>query len=395
MTVSLTKRGRTYYVRYRDAVGNDVKKSAMTDDRKKAEAYRKVVEAALLLQSHVPDAKPARKPAVPAGPWIKWDDFCDLYMASKSLRPKARQSARSRLAMFGREATATTLGKISHHKAIEAVQKRMVDNGLSKWTVKTVIDTVMTAMKWAKREGYIAEVPEITRIKTSKLKAMKGRPLTPKEIQAMLDATESVVGARAAASWVFLLRGYVDSSLRLEELLSMHWTDETHIVPHWPDERRPVLRIPASMQKNDTEDLIPMLPWLSDLLSPVPKADRCGWVFNPQYWTERKGRPSADFVGKVIQRIGKAAGIVTHRTRVARKDKETGETKMVWVDHFASAHDLRRSCAQRMSRAKIDKEVFQAVMRHQSFETTRRHYLEEEAQEMADELWNKCSRDSS
>ena len=62
----------------------------------------------------------------------------------------------------------------------------------------------------------------------------------------------------------------------------------------------PVLAIPAAMQKNDTEESIPLLPGFEALLLETPKPQQFGWVFNPMSLQSligrraRHERPSAE-----------------------------------------------------------------------------------------------------
>lgn len=124
------------------------------------------------------------------------------------------------------------------------------------------------------------------------------------------------------------------------------------------------------MQKNDTDQRIPLLPWLEKLLLSVPEGERNSWVFNPQLLQTNVGRnsrnirPQAHWVGKVIGRIGKAAGI-----EVEPADERTGRPTK-----YASAHDLRRSCGERLRNAGVPPLVICRVMRHSSWETTQKHY---------------------
>ena len=130
------------------------------------------------------------------------------------------------------------------------------------------------------------------------------------------------------------------------------------------------LEIPATMQKNDTEESIPLLPWFEAVLLETPVEKRTGWVFNPVSLQTKIGRrvrhsrPDAEWVGKVISRIGKSAGIV-----VESADERTGRPTK-----FATAHDLRRSCSERLREAGVPPLVICRVMRHASWETTRKHY---------------------
>lgn len=74
----------------------------------------------------------------------------------------------------------------------------------------------------------------------------------------------------------------------------------------------------------------------------------------------RSERLTKERVGRIIGLIGKKAGIV-----VRNEDERTGtRTK------FASAHDIRRGCAQRLINAGVSAETLKVVMRHADFATT-------------------------
>lgn len=204
------------------------------------------------------------------------------------------------------------------------------------------------------------------------------------------EKTASVVGEEAAPSWQYLLNGLWASALRLEEAMHVSWDDPTYITPQWRKGRLPVLRIPATMQKNVTEEEIPLLPWFEQLLLETPEADRTGWVFRPASLNTQHGRkpvverPLADWVGKVIAAIGEAAGVIVEPARgtpppppavaKGKKPKPPRRCKGYVPAKYASAHDLRRSCADRMEAAGVPLEVVSRVLRHASMETTRRHY---------------------
>jgi integrase len=75
-------------------------------------------------------------------------------------------------------------------------------------------------------------------------------------------------------------------------------------------------------------------------------------------------RLTKEHVSRIISRIGKQAGII-----VQQPDEETGKRIK-----YASAHDLRRGCAQRLINAGVSAETLKLVMRHQDFSTTERFY---------------------
>jgi integrase len=87
-------------------------------------------------------------------------------------------------------------------------------------------------------------------------------------------------------------------------------------------------------------------------------------------------RPTAEWARKVISRIGKAACVVV----------DPGNSRTGKPVKFATAHDLRRSCAQRLRDANVPPLVIQAIMRHASWETTVRHYAPGDVQESAKAL---------
>jgi len=232
------------------------------------------------------------------------------------------------------------------------------------------MNSVLAALNWAYLQGWLANAPKVRKIKTSKQKVMKGRPITEKEFKQLLTATAGVVGEEVAESWKHVLRGLWESALRLDELMHVSWDKPGTIRPIWNDGQLPILDIPAAMQKNDTEESIPLLPWFEAHLLKTPVENRKGWVFNPLSLQLKMGRkvrhhrPDAEWVGKVIARIGKAAGII-----VEPADERTGRP----VKH-ATAHDLRRSCGERLRNAGVPPLVICRVMRHVSWETTRKHY---------------------
>ena len=78
----------------------------------------------------------------------------------------------------------------------------------------------------------------------------------------------------------------------------------------------------------------------------------------------------------MIAQIGKAAGI-----EVEPADERTGRPTK-----FATAHDLRRSCGERLREAGVPPLVICRVMRHSSWETTRKHYAPGNVQSDAEVL---------
>ena len=355
-TVRIAKpKGRPIQLRYTcPDEGREIRISTGTTDDADAAEQKKQLEAKLLLGI---DAKPRKR--AKGGATMAWEDFRERYtkLHLDTLRVKSSVDAESRLDVADSEAL--------HHlqqQLLVGVESRF-SRPRSPVTARNYMLVVTGALNWAEYMGWLPSVPKLKRIKTSKMKHMKGRPLTAVEFAAMVKATEAVVGPVAAPSWRHTLRGLWASGLRLGELLHVHWTDGRYIVPAWPADGLAVLRIPAEMQKNACEEAIPLLPDFETLLLRTPDDQRAGWAFNPLSLDSRAGRksresrPAVGWVSKIISNIGEKAGIVVN---------DDGK--------YASAHDLRRSCADRLVDAGVPEREVSAVMRHASVETTRRHY---------------------
>lgn len=377
--------GRPYQLRYFDpAEQREVRISVGSRDEGEADRRKKELEARLLL-----GIGPNRKKRS-GGANMPWEEFRERYteLQLMALRDASAIDAESRLNIAERILKPRTLADIANSEALTELQSRLLAGAESRYdpprprspmTVKSHMASVMAAINWAVSMNWLPSAPKIKPIKVAKLRQMKGRPLVTEEFERMLTVTPKVVGKAAAASWKRVLRGLWESGLRIGELMAMSWDDPNQIQPVWPRRGLPILAIPHDLQKNDTEESIPMLPGFEAVLLKTPEDARTGWIFNPeslQFQLGRKpqhGRPDAEWVGKVVARIGKKANVVV---LAANPNRGT-------VAKFASAHDLRRSCAQRLLDAGVSERDVQAVMRHASFETTRRHYAPGSVQKTA------------
>ena len=79
---------------------------------------------------------------------------------------------------------------------------------------------------------------------------------------------------------------------------------------------------------------------------------------------ERSERLTKEHVGRLISLIGEKAGVLV----VQSDDEQSRKAK------FASAHDLRRGCAQRLINKGVSAETLKVVLRHRSFSTTEKFY---------------------
>lgn len=104
-------------------------------------------------------------------------------------------------------------------------------------------------------------------------------------------------------------------------------------------------------------------------------------VFN-QRASSVERRLTAEYVSQIISEIGRKAGVVVQPANV-----EAGRRIK-----YASAHDLRRSCAYRLINAGISAETLRIILRHKDFKTTERFYgAIRQAQSAATELHQKLA----
>ena len=385
--------GRLIQLRYTCPVEKrEIRISTGTKDIEEAERQKAELEARLLLGLEVRSNTKA-----PPGQEMDWCDFRELFrtLHLPSVRDSTAAAAESRLDLAERIVRPKTLRDLAAPSTLQTLQAELLagiesrrKKPRSPHTVRGHMGCILAALNWAHLQGWLPTSPKIRKLKVSKSKVMKGRPITEQEFKLMLEKTGEVVGEEAAPSWQYLLRGLWESALRLSELMHVSWDQAGAIRPQWPAGKYPLLAIPAAMQKNDTDESIPLLPAFESLLLEVPEEKRLGWVFEPASLQLRLGRPiqvgrpDSTWVGKIVSRIGKAADII-----VEPADERTGRPIK-----YASAHDLRRSCGERLRNAGVPPLVICRILRHESWETTRKHYAPGDVQSDAAALHSNLRR---
>jgi len=275
--------------------------------------------------------------------------------------------------------------------------KVMRDRGRSEATIKGHLAHLQSALQWAVRLGMLAKVPKVDKLKRARAQTvMKGRPITGEEFERMLAKVPDALTDKpnrqrkepkrptleTVESWKHYLRGLWLSGLRLAESLDLWWDREDRLCVDLSG-KRPMLRIPAALEKGNRDRLLPIAPEFAEFLLETPEADRTGRVFRPlPRRPKRTERPGELTAGRTVAAIGKAARVKVLTT--SKKAPKTGEVRE--VIKYASAHDLRRSFGERWAR-RVMPQVLMELMRHESIETTLRYYVGRNAQATADVLW--------
>jgi len=247
-------------------------------------------------------------------------------------------------------------------------QTKLRDLKLSEPTIAGHLRHLRAVLSWAVSQGFLPAVPSIEMPKRAKGigKDMRGRPITTEEYERMLEAVPQV-RKREPDKWKRLLKGLWLSGLRLGEALALSWELDSPIGVHLAG-KFPKLRIWAEGEKAHEDRLLPITPDFAEFLLSTPEAERQGLVFAI---TGPEGLPlSTKRASRYISAIGEKAKVIVN--------KADGK--------FASAHDLRRAFGTRWSK-KVMPATLQKLMRHSAIETTLKHYVDQDADDIAADLW--------
>ena len=371
-------KGRPIQLRYTcGETGREVRVSTGTYYLDEAIEQQKDLEARIRL-GHSPTS-----PSVEVhGPEMEWELFREKYRDLKlsRLRDKSIRTAESWLDICERIVKPKTLADMCRPETLVKLQNQLADGVLSrrgkprsKQTVRSCMANLIAALNWAATMGWLNSKIAFEKLKASTSDVMKkGRPISEEEFKLFRSKTEEVVGATALSSWLDVIDGLVESGLRISELMQVSWDLPETIIPIWQDGKEPTLFFPYSAQKNDKDQITPLLSGFEKVLQRTPKENRAGFIFNPISLRTKRGseptsdRPKAEWVGNVIGKIGKKSGII-----VVPANSRTGAPAK-----YVSAHDLRRTCGQRLQDAGVPVAIISNVLRHGSSATTRKHYIQ-------------------
>lgn len=233
------------------------------------------------------------------------------------------------------------------------------------------------ALHWAKSVGLIAKVPNIRLPKKQSGESMmKGRAICGEEHDRIKAAVAKVVAARNVVAWRLFLDCLWWSGLRLGEALRLSWEPTATVTAIVVNGSRPVVRFRAAGQKGRRDELWPCPPEFAIMLETIPIRDRHGFVFSVP---GRDGsRLSQDRCSRLIGEIATTAGVMVD---------DAGQDS-------ATAHDYRRAFGTRWSKL-VMPVVLKQLMRHKNITTTLKFYVEQDAEKIADELWQKFGTKSN
>jgi integrase len=365
---------RNLMMRYTDPfTGKHTARSTGTRNKTKAERAAAKWEGELREGRY---QKPNRK---------TWEEFRIYYSANAlpSLAKRSQDSYESTLNVFEQKCQLERLAHVTTAR-VTAFATALRNDGRSEATIAHHLRHLKAAMRWANREGLLNELPKFSMPKRVKgAKVMRGRPITTEEFERMIKAVPKVVDNAAAKSWKFYLRGLWESGLRLSESLTLRWEDGPDAIIVDFSHTRPMLRIPAEVEKGYRDRMLPMTPGFAELLAKVPVDQQRGRVFKLIAPNGSLMHVSTWEVSRIVSAIGKKTGIVVD-------ERVKGDEV---VRKFASAHDLRRAFGKRWA-AKLPPHQLKEVMRHASINTTLAYYVGDDALDTANAMWSTLGNTS-
>ena len=318
-----------------------------------------------------------------AGSKMLWADFRQLY-EEEMLAGLADSTAKKVGGVFNAVEEILSPKRLRDltGQRLSYMQAKLRERGRSESTIKGCLAHLAAALSWAVKVGILGIAPKIQYPKRAKgARMMKGRPIKGEEFERMLAAVPKVVDANRdedddspprSPSWEHFLRGLWLSGLRLGESLELCWDRDDKLCVDLSG-KRPMLRIPAELEKGHKDRLHPVAPEFAEFLFATPETQRTGYVFNPVAQRVHGERLTDLRVSHVVSAIGRKAGVKV----LTQPD---GKVK------YASAHDLRRSFGERWA-TRVMPQVLMELMRHESIETTLKYYVGRNAQSTADVLW--------
>ena len=298
-----------------------------------------------------------------------WEAFRDRYEDEKlaSLSRNSQEAANSAFNHFEKIINPAKMTAVNA-TTLSRFQAELRKLGLEETSIATHLRHLRAAFGWAVKMKLLTKVPTIEMPQRARGKSlMRGRPITAEEFERMLAVVPSLRPLDAPV-WIRYLNGLWLSGLRLEESTVVTWEDEGLISVDLSG-RHPRLRIYAEAEKGHQDRLLPLTPDLAEFLLATPVHQRHGLVFKVTALPTGKSM-TPKRIGRIVSAIGKAANVMVNKAE----------------EKYASAHDLRRSFGTRWAN-RVKPATLQLLMRHKSIETTLKYYVEQDADDVADELY--------
>ena len=232
---------------------------------------------------------------------------------------------------------------------LQAYRRHLLTKGKSPATVNRHLASVRAWLRWAKKQGVLEQVPEVSGVRKQNLAP---RWLTPKEEMRLLRTaerakrvTDPVLHFLAVRDWAVIVL-LLHTGLRAAELVSLRLEDvilrprSGHLIVRGKGRKERIVPLNRTARQALAE-------WLALRNERVPDGAN-PFVFVGQKWSQKKPlAPST--LWRAFRRTAHAAGVE------------------------ASPHALRHTLAKRLVDRGVGLEKIAALLGHESLDTTRRY----------------------
>ena len=324
---------------------NGQRRSKKIGTKTEAQQFRRKLEGKMAAGLHQPDTRAT---------WASFRKQYEDWLISRRKRSSTIEGVRQSFRHFERLVKPGKLSKINTltiESYVAARSQEKTHRGLpvSPATVNLELRNIRAALRKAAKWEFIAKAPDFEMLKEDR---PQPRVMPDADFAAMYkhcDAAKQPVNEHIATAewWRALLIFARYTGWRIGEILSLRWDD----VPLDPDENGDYWATTrASTNKGGRTEQVPLMPVIVQHLRRIRSFDPA--VF-PWGGNRRQLYPE-------LERIAKAAGVgFPHNGRRA--------------DKF---HCLRKTFGTRAAMDGIDQKSLTALMRHKSFSTTERYYLD-------------------
>ena len=254
------------------------------------------------------------------------------------------------------------------------------ENHKSPETIKSYWGHLRSFLSIALDDGLILKIPRVRLPKSDRKSLAKGRPINLEEFERMIENCDKLPTIDVS-EFSFFMWGLWLGGLRISEAHRLTWDESGFYV----DLEREYPMFVIREQKNKRKQMLPMAPEYAEHLDQVPSIRRTGFVYKLRRLDGK--RLNLGPAKRRVAKCGEKAKVRTGDRKKVTKTKD-GKSLLEIVDKTATAHDLRRSFAQRWA-LKVLPQVLQQLMRHQSIETTMKYYAQINAETLATQIYLK------
>jgi integrase len=264
---------------------------------------------------------------------MSWERFRELFEEEHVAfrRPNTRTNYAVTFDWFEKTGGPKSLRSVNE-RAVSAFAAALGKAGMAPATVKVRLALLRHALRWAKGQRLIGEVPDFPAVKVPR---KKPQPIPLESFERLLDKADPEMRAYLLCGWL--------AGLRMEEAARLEW-EPTEEAPYFdPDRGRIVL--PAAMVKAVEDQWVPLDPHLWDALQDLPRQGKRVFPLKTA-----RGRPiDPTGISARVIRLAKRAGV-----RLTMRTLRRG-----FGCHYAG---------------KVPAQVLQKLMRHASITTTMTYY---------------------